>query len=528
MHNFSRHLFSFRRRGAFAARSLVLLASLTVFLTVAVQAQDGTVDLSFAPVLENSQETPFATNLFLQPDGKVIVEGDFDAVGGVARPGIARLNADGSLDTSFDPGTGLGDGSLYATALQADGKLLLAGYFQYYNDEPVFEMIRVNVDGSLDHTFQGQSYDSPPEEITVQADGKILIMGNFDNVGSVNQPSFARLNTDGSLDTSFVPGRHFDAQFSHIVQQPDGKLLVCAARTDDDGDALPPLVRLNPDGSVDPSFVPAVATQSQPGTLVLLSDGRILAGVAPAGSSQFNSLIRLMPDGSLDPTFTSGVRGATVIAVQNDGKYLVGGTYDFDQATTYNGFYAMARLNSDGSRDLGFHPSITTTHPYYPAASPVARQPDGKFLIVGSFDLIDGVPRPGWLARLHNEGTSTHAGFFTTEVALGNEAEYLAFPANGNVFGYYGYLADPHYIYHFDLGYEYWLDAADGKDGVYFYDFKSGGYFYTSPAFPFPYLYDFTLNTVLYYFPDPKNPGRYNTDGQRYFYRFDNGQIIVK
>ncbi len=122
---------------------------------------------------------------------------------------------------------------------------------------------------------------------------------------------------------------------------------------------------------------------------------------------------------------------------------------------------------------------------------------------------------------------NTHPSYFTGESALNNGVYYLAFP-NGNFFGYYSYLTDPHYIYHFDLGYEYLFDAADGHNGVYFYDFKSQGFFYSSPVFPFPYLYDFSLNTVLYYYPDTSNPGHYNTNGYRFFYRFDNGQIIVK
>ena len=91
---------------------------------------------------------------------------------------------------------------------------------------------------------------------------------------------------------------------------------------------------------------------------------------------------------------------------------------------------------------------------------------------------------------------------------MSNGVYYLVFPS-GNPFGYYAFLSDSNYLYHFDLGYEYVFDAADGKSGVYFYDFKSGDFFYTSPTFPFPYLYDFSLNSVLYYFPDPHNAGRY-------------------
>ncbi len=117
--------------------------------------------------------------------------------------------------------------------------------------------------------------------------------------------------------------------------------------------------------------------------------------------------------------------------------------------------------------------------------------------------------------------------FFTGETALSNGVYYLAFPS-GHYFGYFSYLTDPHYVYHFDMGYEYVFDANDNKSGVYLYDFKSNGFFYTSPTFPFPYLYDFTLHTVLYYYPDPKNAGHYNTNGVRYFYRFDTGKIISK
>jgi len=121
--------------------------------------------------------------------------------------------------------------------------------------------------------------------------------------------------------------------------------------------------------------------------------------------------------------------------------------------------------------------------------------------------------------------TPAHPSFFTGEIALQNGVYYLQFP-NGTPFGYYSYLSDPHWIYHFDMGYEYWFDANDAQNGIYFYDLMSNHFFYTSPSFPFPYLYDFSLNTVLYYFPDPNRPVHYTTN-PRYFYNFATGQIIT-
>ena len=117
----------------------------------------------------------------------------------------------------------------------------------------------------------------------------------------------------------------------------------------------------------------------------------------------------------------------------------------------------------------------------------------------------------------------THPAFFNGETALGGGFYYLQF-ANGTPFGYYSYLPDPNFIYHIDLAFEYLLDANDANHGIYFYDFASSSFFYTSPTL-FPDLYDFSLNAWLYYLPDANNPGRY-TNNPRWFFNFATGQWI--
>jgi len=118
----------------------------------------------------------------------------------------------------------------------------------------------------------------------------------------------------------------------------------------------------------------------------------------------------------------------------------------------------------------------------------------------------------------------THPAFFNGETALGGGFYYLQF-ANGTPFGYYSYLPDPNFIYHIDLAFEYLLDANDVNHGIYFYDFASSSFFYTSPTL-FPDLYDFSLNAWLYYLPDVNNPGRY-THNPRWFFNFATGQWIT-
>jgi hypothetical protein len=112
--------------------------------------------------------------------------------------------------------------------------------------------------------------------------------------------------------------------------------------------------------------------------------------------------------------------------------------------------------------------------------------------------------------------------FFLGEVSLTGGVYYLQFP-NGTLFGYYSFPSFP-ILYHFDMGFEAFIDALDGNAGAYFYDFASTHWFYTSPSL-FPYLYDFTLSAWLYYFPNTKEPGHYTTN-PRYFSNLTTGKII--
>jgi len=137
-----------------------------------------------------------------------------------------------------------------------------------------------------------------------------------------------------------------------------------------------------------------------------------------------------------------------------------------------------------------------------------ATSPEGINLDVIGYDLT-GHPAPA---------------FFTGETALGGGWYYLQFP-NGTPFGYYSYLPDQHFIYHIDLGFEYLFDANDANNGIYFYDFASSSFFYTSPS-TFSFLYDFSLNAWLYYLPDVANPGRY-THNPRWFFNFATGHWIT-
>jgi len=111
--------------------------------------------------------------------------------------------------------------------------------------------------------------------------------------------------------------------------------------------------------------------------------------------------------------------------------------------------------------------------------------------------------------------------FFNGQIYLGNNVYYLTLP-DSNLFGYYGYLSGG-WIYHVDLGYEYIVNANDGHAGIYLFDLASGHWWYTN-AGSFPYIYDFTLNSWLYYFP--AGPGHYTTN-PRSFANLTTGLVIT-
>jgi hypothetical protein len=175
-----------------------------------------------------------------------------------------------------------------------------------------------------------------------------------------------------------------------------------------------------------------------------------------------------------------------------------------------------------GSIPSAIRPSVAA--PGVPASSPAPLRAASAPARPDFLRTTPAAPRSAGSLR-HTSGGGAHATFFNGEVALSNGVYYLQL-SNGNIFGYYSYLTDTRYIYHFDMGYEFVVDANDGKGGVYLYDFASQHWWYTGAQYPFPYLYDFSLNAYVYYFPDSTSAGHYTTN-PRYFNNFGNGAIIT-
>jgi uncharacterized delta-60 repeat protein len=241
-------------------------------------------------------------------DGKYIIGGNFNSYSGISYNNIIKLNSDGTIDNTFNIGTGFDD-IVSDIELQSDGKIIVTGQFTSYSGVSKNRIVRLNSNGTIDNTFNigtgfstGTVYDSK-----IQSDGKIVCVGTFSTYSGSTAGRIIRLNTNGSIDTTFNSGQvgfSSSAVMLSVELQSDGKILVGGGGniTTYNGVSYPNkvLFRLNTNGSIDSSFmsnVPNIGINGLgPGVsnIAIQSNGKILSY-----SSQ-NILSRLNSDGTLD------------------------------------------------------------------------------------------------------------------------------------------------------------------------------------------------------------------------------------
>ena len=182
------------------------------------------------------------------------------------------------IDSSFAYGSGFDGGDVLSIAIQS-GKIVVGGEFTSYNGTSADRIIRLNSDGSIDTSFvYGTGFDGDIYSIVIQNDSKVLVGGQFATYNGTPANRIIRLNSDGSIDTSFVIGTGFDSDVDSIVIQSDGKILVGGSFTDYNGTPANYIIRLNSDGSVDTSFVYGTGFNGYAKSVAIQSDGKIVVG----------------------------------------------------------------------------------------------------------------------------------------------------------------------------------------------------------------------------------------------------------
>lgn len=345
-----------------------------------------------------------------QPDGKLLICGNFAHFNGEQKSYIARLNADGSVDDSFSAGVSYW---VRTMALQPDGKIIIGGFFNNVETASRNLIARLNPDGSLDYSFDpgngctgslGTAIDGNTNSFifytALQPDGKILITGNFTAFNGVGRNGIARLNTNGTLDVTFNVGGGINGGSwgRSILVQTNNQIMLTGWFTSYNGGGFNRMVRINPDGSADASFTPYFGDKTAVYTCVQLANGQyIVAGHCENTNNYFtNEIARLNSDGSYDYSFHASANDKVeTIRLQPDGKIVMAGYFSLADGI---GVSSVARLNPDGSLDRSFFANFDNFEWY------TCILPTGKILFGGGSYTVDGITRAG-IVRL-NPGPS--------------------------------------------------------------------------------------------------------------------------
>ncbi|RYZ83339.1 MAG: T9SS type A sorting domain-containing protein, partial [Moraxellaceae bacterium] len=356
---------------------------------------------------------------------------------GIQSNRIARLNADGTLDATFNVGTGANLG-ISKVVILPNGKVIIGGDFTTFNNIAINRIARLNSDGSLDTTFNtgGAGANASVQSLAVQADGKILVGGGFYNFNGVAVTTpLVRLNANGTIDSSFNMGLGTDGgTVLGLAVQPDGKIILVGGSSTFNNVVVGYIVRVNPNGSVDPTWNPGgTGANYFLYSVKLQADGKILitGDFTSYNGQACRNFVRLNSNGTLDTTFNCTTLAGgplNVSVIQNDGKYIIGGS-----CTPYNGFTGkgIMRLNTDGSLDT----TLIQGTGFDTFVSDLALQPDGKIIVGGGFISYNGVTRK-YITRLNGSailGVNEFNSADKVSVYPNPVTDYLKFDLHENI-----------------------------------------------------------------------------------------------
>ncbi len=342
-----------------------------VFSTnVAMITAGGTVDPTF--VVDQRVNSRISV-IAVQPDGKILLGGYADTFGTV-RKGISRIHPNGTLDTSFDARLD-STTSLNTIVIEPDGKILIGGNFTRVNGVERRCLARLNSDGTLDTTYDARIGALRITSILRKPDGKVLVAGaSFTSINGTPVGHIAQLNSDGTHDTEFMTGTGANNDIWAISVRPNGQIYAAGSFTSFDQGAYHKVVRLNANGSVDASFrgnffsFTAYSVAELPDAKILVS-GSLASGIDAAPR---RGVVRLLSDGRVDFSFeVSDVRrGASTGEVfglrpLSDGGLLINGQFDSINGTARSGIAKLQTFpkptrgafdfDGDGRSDLSVY-----------------------------------------------------------------------------------------------------------------------------------------------------------------------------
>ena len=357
--------------------------------------------------------------LWVQPDGKILVGGGINylisstANSWDSRMYLARLYADGSVDTNFNIGSwsdGKTDGDIYAITMDPNNRILVGGDFTKINGVDRNRLARLNLDGTVDTSFDpGKGPNGRVNAITLQKDGQILIGGEFDSYNEVSLPHYARLNPNGSVDTHFTVGSGTDGTVNSIVVLPNNQIVIGGGFQNVHNTDMPHVAKLESNGTLNNSLKNYYFYSVN--SLIALPDNSVLVGgwnpeiiFNGQPTDHKATIIRFSASGAPEGvTYFEGYSDIYSMARRSDGKVLIAGSFNSLEIRpsqpnqTYR--YGLCLVNNYAQVETSFVPVIG-----YPGTIISAhKQPDGKIVVAGDFTLVNGLNKTNY-TRIDSNG----------------------------------------------------------------------------------------------------------------------------
>ena len=405
---------------------------------------NGTIDSGFNTG-SGFNSTAEALVLATDGSGDLYVGGQFNKYQGASHNHIIRLNSNGSVDTNFNTGTGF-DSYVRDLAVAADGSgdiYAASAAFSSYNGTSVKDVVRLNSDGSIDTSFdKGTGFDGGVFAIyAIGNSGDVYIGGSFKNYNGSASSSIIHLGVDGAVVNAFSQRIALNGATRITVPAEDGSgdLYVGGVFSDYNGVAGNHIIRLNADGSVDAGFNVGTGFDNDVEVITLANDGSgdLYVGGRFTSYNGFSSnrIIRLNSDGSVDTSFNVGngfsATYVQVLAMSNDGSgdLYVGGAFGRMNNVTYDGdsVYGLVRLNSDGSIDTAFN--VGTGFDYGVRSLLMVRDNSGDVYVGGYFTDYNGTG-VNRIVRLRSNGTINTG--FAVGSGFDDTVNVLLYPSSGS------------------------------------------------------------------------------------------------
>jgi uncharacterized delta-60 repeat protein len=177
---------------------------------------------------------PYLEDIKEVSPGNFIIVGSFTSFNGQTAGGVIKISETGIADTTFLSNAGTAaNGHVSSVAIQPDGKIVLGGFFTTFNGVSANRIVRLNSDGTVDAEFSnviGSGFNNSVRSVAIQSNGKIIVCGGFSTFQGITNQRMVRLNVDGSLDPSFVTPLVFNVSAREIIILEDDKILYCGSK----------------------------------------------------------------------------------------------------------------------------------------------------------------------------------------------------------------------------------------------------------------------------------------------------------